>query len=395
MDFTNLKNFMDYMAAERTPGNAVEVYLGGKQVFRYASGYSDLAAKTLMTGDEMFNIYSCSKVATVTAAAQLLEQGKLMLNDPLYDYIPEFKEMYVKQEDGTLVKAKNPITIEHLFTMTAGFTYDMDSKGFQQAREITRGKMDTVTTIKCAASDPLIFEPGSRWNYSMCHDVLAAVVSVVSGQKFRDYMKDHIFDPLDMHDTVYHHTEETLKRTAAQYVFVPEESEEFDIVEAQKYGTGNVGKFKELEKTADCVPGEEFDSGGGGIVTTVSDYAKLTAALANYGLGLTGERILSPYAVNLMRTNRLNEEHLKYFDWKQLAGCGYGLGVRTHIDKIKSGQIGNLGEFGWGGAAGSTVIVDPKINLGVFYVQHTLNPREEYYQPRLRNVVYSCLDLTV
>ncbi|MBQ7841722.1 MAG: beta-lactamase family protein [Lachnospiraceae bacterium] len=392
MDFTNLKKFMDFMAAERTPGNAVEVYQGGTLVFRYASGYSDLAAKKLMTGEEMFNIYSCSKVAAVTAATQLLEQGKILLNDPLYDYIPEFREMYVKKEDGTLTKAKNPITINHLFTMTAGFTYDMDSKGFQLAKKVTNGKMDTLTTIRCAATDPLAFEPGTRWGYSICHDVLAAVVEVVSGQKFRDYMKDHIFAPLDMGDTVYHHTEETLKRTAAQYAFVPAGSEEFDIVEAQKYGSGNEGMFKELKKEADCILGEEYDSGGGGIITTVSDYAKLTAALANYGLGLTGERILSPYSVNLMRTNRLSEEQLKYFDWKQLAGCGYGLGVRTHIDKIKSGQIGSLGEFGWGGAAGSTVMVDPEINLGVFYVQHTLNPREEYYQPRLRNVVYSCLD---
>ena len=115
------------------------------------------------------------------------------------------------------------------------------------------------------------------------------------------------------------------------------------------------------------------------------------AALAGYGMGLTGERILSPYSVNLMRTNRLSEELLKDFNWKQLAGCGYGLGVRTHINPAKSGIIANPGEFGWGGAAGATAIIDPTIGLGVFYAQHTLSPREEYYQPRLRNAVYSCL----
>lgn len=392
MNFTNLKNFMDYMAAERTPGNAVEVYLDGKKVFQYASGYSDLESKTLMTGEELFNIYSCSKVAAVTAGTQLLEQGKILLNDPLYDYIPEFKEMYVKQEDGSMVKAKNPITIDNLFTMTAGFTYDMDTKSFKLAKEITGGKMDTLTTIKCMASDPLAFEPGTKWGYSLCHDVLAAVVEAVSGKKFRDYMKENIFDPLEMKDTCYHHTPETLARTASQYAFVPNGDENFDIVEAQKYGSGNDGMFKNVGKTADCVPGIEYDCGGGGIITTVSDYAKFAAALANYGTGLNGERILSPYSVNLMRINRLTPEQLKYFDWKQQAGCGYGLGVRTHMDKVKSGQIGNLGEFGWGGAAGATVIIDPEINLAAFYVQHCLNPREEYYQPRLRNVVYSGLE---
>lgn len=120
-------------------------------------------------------------------------------------------------------------------------------------------------------------------------------------------------------------------------------------------------------------------------------YAKLTAALANYGMGLTGERILSAHTVDLMRTNRLNEQQLKDFNWPQMAGYGYGMGVRTHMDRAKSGMNSNLGEFGWGGAAGSAVIVDPKIELGVFFAQHTLNPREGYYQPRLKNVVYSCL----
>ena len=102
------------------------------------------------------------------------------------------------------------------------------------------------------------------------------------------------------------------------------------------------------------------------------------AALANYGTGVNGVRILSKYTVNLMRTNRLTTQQQSDFGWKQLAGCGYGLGVRTHTLPEKSGLICRLGEFGWGGAAGATAIVDPEIDLGVFYVQHTLNPREEY-----------------
>jgi len=391
-DFTNLKKFMDHMAKERTPGNAVQVYLGGKKVFEYACGYSDLENRTPMTGQEMFNIYSCSKVATVTAGAQLLEQGKFLLTDPLYEYIPEFKNMYVKTPDGEVREAQKPITIGDLFSMTAGFDYDTKSPAFAKARELTEGRMDTVATIKCLASEPLSFEPGEHWQYSLCHDVLAALISVISGQKFRDYMKDHIFAPLDMQDSVYHHTPETLERTAQQYTFVAGVGPELDIVEAQKYGNSKEGWFKNVGKGVSLILGEEYDSGGAGITTTVSDYAKLMAALANYGLGLTGERILSGYTVDLMRTNRLGKEQLQDFNWSQLAGCGYGLGVRTHIDPVRSGLLCNLGEFGWGGAAGATAIIDPAINLGVFYAQHTLNPREEYYQPRLRNVVYSCLE---
>ncbi|MBQ2786312.1 MAG: beta-lactamase family protein [Oscillospiraceae bacterium] len=391
MDFSALQSFMDHMTQNRTPGNAIEVYLSGVSVFRYASGYSDLENKIPITGEEMFNIYSCSKVATVTAGAQLLERREFLLKDPLYEYIPEFKEMYIKSNSGALKKAKNLITIGDLFSMTAGFTYNTKTEGFRKASVLTDGKMDTVQTIRCMASDPLSFEPGTHWQYSLCHDVLAAVISVISGKKFRDYMIENYFDPLGMKDTVYHHTEQTLARTAQQYRFITNDGEDQDLVEAQIKGTATAGYFGNEGKSVSFILGEEYDSGGAGIITTVSDYAKLAAALGRGGVGIGGERILSPYTVNLLRINRLGAEQLRDFNWSQLAGCGYGLGVRTHIDPAKSGLICNLGEFGWCGAAGSSEIVDPDIGLGVFYAQHCLNPREEYYLPRLRNLVYACL----
>lgn len=393
MDVTNLKLFMDEMAAERTPGNAIEVYLGGKKVFQYAAGYSDLENRIPLTGEEMYNIYSCSKITTVTAATQLLERGKILLSDPLYEYIPEFRTMYVKEKDGGIRKANTPITLNHLFTMTAGFTYQIDPQGLERARILTEGRMDTVETIRCLASTTLAFEPGTHWRYSICHDVLAAVVSVVSGQKFRDYVKENIFEPLEMNQSVYHHTPETLEKTAEQYSFVSSDNEAFDIVEAQKSGNAKDGYFRNVGKErVSSLRGEEFDSGGGGIITTVSDYAKLMAALAGYGRGINGERILSPYSVKLMQTNRLNETQLKDFNWRQLSGCGYGLGVHTCMDPGKADIICNPGQFGWGGAAGSTAFCDPSIGLAVFYAQHTLNPREGWYQPRLKNAVYSCLN---
>lgn len=391
MDFTPLKNFMDDMARERTPGNAVEVYLNNQCVFRYESGYADYENRIPLSGDEYYNIYSCSKIATVTAGAQLLERGAFLLSDPLYEYIPEFRDMYIKDENGEIRKAQNPITIENLFTMTAGFSYDRQTEGFQKAREVTGGTMDTVQTIRCLASDMLHFEPGTQWRYSLCHDVLAALVSVISGKKFREYVDENIFKPLDMNQSMYHQTPEILGKMAKQYRFVGAEGENVDIVEAQKNGTKSRGYFKNVGLDNYLVFGPEYDSGGAGIVTTVADFAKLTAALASGGTGANGNQILSPYTVDLMRKNRLNEALLKQFRWEQFAGCGYGLGVRTHMDPAQSGLICNLGEFGWGGAAGSSVIIDPDIGLGVFYAQHTLNPREEYYQPRLRNVVYSCL----
>lgn len=380
------------MAAERTPSNAVAVYKDGKEVFRYASGLADIRKKKPLTGDEHVYIYSCSKIATVTAGLQLLEQGKILLSDPLYEYIPEFKEMYVQDLNGEVVRAKNLITIGNLFSMTAGLAYDMNSAGFQQAQKVTNGKCDTVETIKCIAKDPLLYEPGTHWRYSLGHDVLAAVISVVSGKKFRDYMKENIFDPLQMNKTVYHLNDEIAANMAPQYTFVPTAGEVTDYVEAQKSGKGNEGKFKDVGLENCYILGDEYDSGGAGIITTMDDYVKLMEALANFGKGLNGERILSRYTVDLMRTNSLTNEQMKDFDWKQMLGYGYGLGVRTHINRAISGMNSSLGEFGWGGAAGAAAIIDPTEHLAVFYVQHTLNPREEFYQPRLKNVVYSCLD---
>ncbi len=219
-------------------------------------------------------------------------------------------------------------------------------------------------------------------------------MSVITGKAFRDYVRETIFVPLDMTETVYHATPEMLSRTAEQYRFVANGQDDsmMDLVELQKSGRATEGKFVNVGKQSNgYIFGSEYDSGGAGITTTCGDYAKLIAALANGGVGIGGERILSTHTVELMRTNRLSAELLPYYNWQALAGYGYGLGVRTHIDRAKSGSNASPGEFGWGGAAGASAFIDSELQLGAFFVQHTLNPREEWYQPRLRNILYSCI----
>ncbi len=389
MNFEKLKDLMERFVTDGyAPGNTIKVYLGKNKVFDYSCGYSDINKKVRMTGDEYFNLYSCSKIATVTAALQLVEKGVVLLNDPLYEYIPEYKNMYVKSGSGELIKAKNCIRIQHLFNMTAGLTYNIDTDGIKKARELTEGRMDTDEVVRCIAEDPLAFEPGEKFEYSLCHDVLAGLVSIVSGKKFRDYVKENIFEPLGMSSATYHLTPEIEKRMAVQYKFVPESGDNPDIVAAQQCGNDKKGTFAEVGRKNELVLGDEYDSGGAGIISNISDYAKLAAALANYGLGITGERILSPATVDLMRTNTLNETQIKSFS---TSGYGYGLGVRTIIDRARAGSLANTGEFGWGGAAGASVYIDPQIGLSAVYAKHTLNPREPYYQPRIRNVLYSCI----
>ena len=384
MNFEYMKNFMNSLTEWIIPGNSVVIYKDGKKVFEYSSGYSDLEKKIKKTGKEQLYIYSCSKVATVTASLQLYEQGKFLLSDPLYEYLPEFKKMYVK--DGDRIKAaENPITIRDLFTMTAGLSYATNTPAFEKARKLTDGKMDTRTVIKCLAEEPLLFEPGARWNYSLCHDVLAVLAEVVSGMRFSEYMKKHIFEPLDMNNSYYHAPNDVI--ISPQYIYEIQDTKNIVELQQKEHTSGVVKRAYGNE----LVFGENYDSGGAGIITTVDDYAKFAAALANSGTGLNNNRILSSATVKLMKTNQLNEAQRKTMNWRRLRGYGYGLGVRTLIDKAESGSNSSIGEIGWGGAAGATIIADTEEKVALFYAHHMLNPQEEYYQPRLRNVLYSCL----
>lgn len=383
MNFQPLQDMMDKLTSGRYPGNAAVVYAGGKRVFAYASGFADVETREPMTTEHDINLYSCSKVATVTAALQLWEKGAFGLDDPLYAYIPEFRCMTVKTAKG-LEKATGPITLRHLFTMTAGLNYDTGAPAFDRARSVTEGRMDTLEVLRCLAAEPLEFEPGTHWRYSLCHDVLAGVVEVVSGKKFRDYVKENIFSPLGM-DSCCYHNEAVQPKMAALYRYVTGDITDPVVLQSGLCPQGE-GYWKEIkDKTSHYVFGPEYDSGGAGITGTTEDYAKLCAALAASGMGLTGERILKPETVALLRQNVLDETLLADFNWPQLKGFGYGLGVRTVLPGAATG------EFGWGGAAGSSVFVDSDAQACLFYAAHMLNPMEEYYQPRIRSAFYESL----
>ena len=392
MDFTNLKIFLDSWCEEFTPGCQIVIYKADKKVFSHMAGFSDYENCKKLEGNELYNIYSSSKVATVTAALQLYEKGVFLLDDPLYEYIPEFKDMYVKDADGNLKKAENPITMRNLFTMTGGFAYDFSTEGFKKANEKTNGKNDTLTVMKSIAADPLHFEPGEKWNYSICHDVLAGAVQAMTGMRFSDYVTKNIFEPLGMKETFYHVPEFEKGRVAQQYFFESNGLKTDDIVQTLGKKQRADGVMKRISNNVDHILGDEYDSGGAGITTTCEDYALFAYALANGGTGLSGERILSKNTIDLMRINHLTEKQLKTFTWPDLKGYGYGLGVRTQMRTADSCTNSSFGEFGWSGAAGSLIIADPKENLAVFFTQHVINARWAYFGPRLFNVIYSCLN---
>jgi len=386
MNFKPMIDFMNRLTAGLVPGNNISIYIDNKEVFNYSSGYADIENKIPMSSDKLINIYSCSKPATIVGALQLFEKGYFLLDDPLYDFIPEFKDMYIKTENG-IKKADNHITMRHLFTMTSGLTYNTKTDGFKKAAELTEGKMNTLTLAKCIAEDPLAFEPGAQWGYGLSHDILGAVIEVISGKKFRDYMKENVFDPLDIKNTLYHNND--VQDQMAQQYYLEDESGQ-SLVNLQATGNSKGGRLINVGK-ARSSQAPEFDSGGAGIVTSVNEYAKFVSALANCGVGPNGERIISESTIRLMRENQLSDVQRKTMTWPQLKGYGYGLGVRTLINKAAAGSTGPVGEFGWGGAAGAMLLADIDNKVSMFYAHHMLNPQETYYLPRLRNVLYTCI----
>ena len=322
------------------PGVDLIVYKDGQCVLRYMGGYADPENRIPMQGKEKYHIYSCSKLITCVAAMQLWEKGMFSLEDKLSDYMPAFKEMTVKTENG-IQKAQNPIRIHHLFQMTAGMDYALQTPELKAYYEACGGRCPTVELVNELAKKPLAFEPGEGWLYSLCHDVLAALVEVLSGQKFENYVKEHIFDPLGMDNSDFLHPMEDWEGFARQYVYKEE-----------------TGEFLPWWKNT-YRPGSEYVSGGAGCVSTVEDYIKFLEALR------IGDVILKKETIALMSTDHLTEKQREMYTFGR-ESVSYGLGMRTPR------RNSHHTEFGWGGAAGAYASVDPVHNITIYFGQHVL-----------------------
>jgi CubicO group peptidase (beta-lactamase class C family) len=246
--------------------------------------------------------------------------------------------MTVKCGDG-VAPAKNPILIKHLFTMTAGFSYKLDSPQILLCKEETDGRCGTRELMRYLSKEPLLFEPGERWEYSLCHDVLAALVEVISGVTFGEYVKKNIFDPLGMNDST----------------FLLDDSRLDEIVDQYRYKEGEgVGK---CDKTIAYKLGREYESGGAGCISTVDDYMKLIEALR------VGDVILKRDTIELLATDQMDGVDMKAY---YVVGYGYGLGIRT------PDASGKRTDFGWNGAAGAFGAVDLKNEITLYYSQAVL-----------------------
>jgi len=368
-------------------GCASMVARHGKILYEGYHGYANLEARTPITPDTVYRLYSMTKVIICTAALMLYERGHFLLHDPLHAYIPEFRDalVYRKTPEGEYYvdRASRPILIRDAFTMSVGYPLPFWSET-PTARELARlmdptqsqgEDADLNSLIKAVARVPMEFDPGDRWMYGLGHDLVAALVEAVSGKTIGQFLQEEIFEPLGMKDTGYRYRGNIQERMATVYEF------------------GEDGSRKATIPTFDILhhPNARFEGGGFGLYSTASDYLKFAQMLANGGVH-EGHRLIGRKTIDLMRTNHLDEAKLQqYRSSPYHAGYGYGLGVRTLMDKAAAGSNSSIGEFGWSGMAGTWTSIDPDEGLSIVYMHQTFPHMEEYHHLRVRAAVYGCL----
>ena len=285
---------------------------------------------------------------TVVCAMRLIQEGKLDLDEPVSKYLPAYAHAYTHNEKGERVALKEPMRIWHLFTMTAGLTYNTQTPAIV-ALQKSNPFAGTVEFVNTFVDEPLSFPSGERFQYSLCHDVLGAVIEVVSGKRFSEYMQETLFSPLGMVDTAFHL--DKAREMIRQYI---------------AYSDGSIA---EMARENSLVLGANYDSGGAGVCGCVDDYILFADALACDGLAYNGHRILDKASLDMLTDTRVGGLSLENsYTCVQGDDYGYGLGVR--VRKVDTDWGLKKGEFGWDGAAGTYLMVDREKQISVVIGMH-------------------------
>src|ERR1700694_4815050 len=325
-----------------------------------ATGLMDREAGRPMERDAIFRLASMTKPITCTAAMMLFEEGRFLLDDPIADFLPEFAKTKVYERETSsgleLADLDRPITIRHLLMHTSGIAYDWSAPPpvarIYQEQEIVRSDEPIAEKVRRLAALPLSHQPGSAWTYGYSHDVLGRLIEIISGQPFDAFLRERLFDPLEMTDTGFHVPKQNLDRLAPVYAT----AESGGIQRADRAAL-------DFSKPPVCL------RGGGGLVSTTSDYAKFCQTLLNSGV-LGNVRLLGRRTVELMTANHTGAKSPFAPDFPVSTSYGYGLGFRVLIDAAKSDVGGSIGEYGWSGAQSTYFWVDPAEELfGIVMLQ--------------------------
>lgn len=363
--------------------NGVSIYgeQNGNVLINGQFGYADRENMLLISNNTIFRIFSMTKPVTAAAAMILLERGKLRYTDEIRKFFPEYENMKVISDDGTLSPAERNITVRDLLSMTSGIVYPEDTPAGkimgQVFYETQKFSLSTEETAKQIGKCPLMFSPGERWHYGASADVMGAVIEKIADKTLGEFMRDEIFTPLEMNSTGFYIKEENYHNLAVTY----EETE---------------NGLKPYTGTNLCITNMKtppsFESGGAGLCSTVKDYRNFAKFLLT-GTSPSGESILGKNTLNLMRKNMLNENQKKYaHEWDSLKGHGYGCFMRILEDTTQMGINSAEGEFGWDGWTGNYFSCDPVNNaFFLFFIQKT-NAGTTDLLLRTKNIFYSVIE---
>lgn len=382
------RHFQRYIDDGRLAGWQIVAARHGKVVHHSLSGRRDIAAGLPVEADTIWRIFSMTKPVTAVLALQLWEEGAFELNDPVHRFIPAFRDTRVWRAGSVTAPVTEPITetmrLWQLFAHTSGLTY-----GFMYAHPVDElyrragfewgspPGLDLEGVCDRLAALPLLFQPGTEWNYSFGLDVLGRVLEVVSGKPLDVLMQERLLGPLGMNDTTWWVTEDRQPRLAALYGAEP--------------GTRRAVPLAPMGAAATRPPA--FLGGGGGLQSTAYDYHRFTQMLANGG-ELDGVRILSPRTVKMMASNHLpgNVDLTAFgrplFSETTFDGIGFGLGVSVTLDPIAGKVPGNAGEFAWGGAASTAFLVDPVDDLTVMFFTQLMPSSTHPIRSQLKQLLY-------
>lgn len=372
------------VAANKIPGAVLLVARRGKVAYFESVGKLDAAVPAPMTKDAIFRIYSMSKPITTVAAMMLVEDGKLKLEDPISMYLPEFAKMTVGVEkpdaSGSpsleMVPARRPITVQDLMRHTSGITYGFFGPGLVKKAyndaNIHAGDPDNNEFSQRIAKLPLAYQPGTTWDYSYSTDILGRVVEVVSGKSLFAFEKERLLDPLGMTDTSFYVTDAVRQKRLAE-----------PLANDRNFGVG--------ADISDPRIAKKLESGGGGMVSTASDYAQFLQMLLNGGT-LDGKRYLGPRTLRLMTSDHSNAGAGVVPGPLYLPGAGYGFGLGFAVRRAtgEAAYPSEAGEYYWGGAGGTYMWVDPKSEMFVVFMMQSPKHRT-HYRSLIRNMVYAAV----
>ena len=376
--------FQAYADDKKMSGSVVLVARHGKVAYFNSFGKRDIEANAAMQNDAIFRIASQSKALISVGILILQEEGKLLISDPAGKYIPEFMETTVAEprEGGgyDIIKAKRKITLRDLLTHSAGIGYgyglaaDKWKEAGIQGWYLADRNEPVGATIARLAKLPMDAQPGEKFVYGYNTDILGAVIEKVSGKSLDEFITSKILTPLGMKDTHFYLPQNKVNRLAAVYSAYADKP-----LERSPDPGGMIGQGAYVNG-----PRKSF-SGGAGLLSTASDYAKFLQMMLNKGT-YNGARILAPSTVELMTVSHLGE-----IDYSWGTGIGFGLGFSVCEDLGDRGVPGSVGEFGWGGAYGSTYWVDPKEDLVVVYFKQLTPTNDLDDQAKLRTLIYQAI----